>query len=123
MERLVREELVQLIKAVFPQLPQDKKLAFIVDVPNASEHDNPNWKIRRQLVYNWYTELKTSLDELQLDSINLVAYPSVDSNNADLPEHGYILASLPPDVSSHLSGEKIAFNALFSGHQLFGIQE
>lgn len=119
MKSLKKAELVQLVESVFPRLPQDKKLAFIVDVPNAPENDKPNWRIRRKLVHDWYSELASSLHDLQLDAVNLVAYPSVDSNNADLPEYGYFLSSLPPDVSADLGGDKTAFADLFSSHQLF----
>lgn len=119
MQTLTKEELVQLVKAVFPRLPQDKKLAIIVDVPNRPDDDKPKWKTRRELAFNCYMELNDGLNDLGLEAVNLIAYSSVDSNNADLPEYGYMLSKAIPDVSVELSDGKIAFSDVFANHQLF----
>lgn len=119
MNKLTRKDLVQLVNAVFPRLPDDKNLAILVDVPNSLGADNENWKLRRTLAGEWFQALKGGLDALGLEQVHLIAYPSVDSNNADLPEHGCILQNEPPDVSSNLIGETISFEKIFATHQLF----
>ena len=119
MQTLTKEELVQLVKAVFPKRPQDKKFAIIVDVPNTPDDDKPKWQTRRQLAFEWAKALNTGLSALELDKVSLIAYPSVDSNNADLPEYGFQLSEPVPDLSSELSEGKIAFSEVFENYQLF----
>jgi hypothetical protein len=119
MQTLTKDELVQLVKAVFPKLPQDKKLAIFVDVPNKPDDDKPKWHTRRQLAYEWAQELKSGLNDLELEEVALIAYASVDSNNADLPEYGFQISEPVPDLSSELSGGKIAFADVFAQYQLF----
>ncbi|MBN1465265.1 hypothetical protein JXA02_05855 [candidate division KSB1 bacterium] len=117
MQKLSKDELIQLVKAVFPQLPQDNKLAIIVDVPNSPQEDKSSWAARRQLAYEWFCELQSGLSELGLSDVSLVAYPSVGMNNADLPEYGHAVSAIP-DLSTSLSA-KVTFAEIFTSHQLF----
>ena len=119
MNQLTRDDLVQLLNAVFPRLEQDKNLAILVDVPNTPESDTENWQTRRRIAGEWFQELKDDLNALNLEKLHLVAYASVDSNNADLPTTGCIIDGAVPDLSSDLKGESIDFEDLFSTHQLF----
>ncbi|MBN1558658.1 hypothetical protein JW998_00295 [candidate division KSB1 bacterium] len=119
MEMLSKKELIQLVKVVFPPLPQDEKLAILVDVPRCKSDDNPSWAARRGLAHQWFRLLRGGLDELGLSDVLLFAYASVDSNNADLPDVGYALSTLVPEVSSKLSGTKMAFAEVFASCQLF----
>ena len=120
MNQLTRKELTHLVRAVFPPLPQDKALAILIDIPNEKQTDNPAWKERRTLAAGWSRVLKHGVQSLGLQQVNLVAYASVDSNNADMPDDVWIVGDEnPPDVSSELRGEKVSFDALFSTHQLY----
>ncbi|MBN1481905.1 hypothetical protein EH223_06150 [candidate division KSB1 bacterium] len=119
MQSLSREEIVQLIQAVFPKMKTDRKMAILVDVPNSAASDTPDWAIRRQIAYEWYQALQDGLSDLQFDAVFLFAYPSVDSNNADLPEHAYSLFSPVPKVISDISQTKTTFVEIFSSHQIF----
>ena len=47
MLKLPPEELVALIRSVFPRFETDRALAILVDVPREAKRDNPAWKERR----------------------------------------------------------------------------
>ena len=119
MQKLNKKELLSLIQAVFPRLSGDKNLAIIVDVPRTDKDDTPRWKTRRALAYEWWQTLKSGCGELDLENVNLIAYASVDSNNADLPENGFSLTGEVPEVSTELKDNQIDFSEIFSNHQLF----
>ena len=120
MNQLTHKELTQLVRAVFPPLPGDKALVILVDIPNEKQTDTPAWKERRTLAAGWSRALKQGAQSLGLQQVNLVAYASVDSNNADLPDDARLVEDdILPDVSSDLRGDRISFDALFSTHQLY----
>jgi hypothetical protein len=118
METISADEWIRLLKAVFPRLPQDKRLAFLIDLPNQPQDDSPDWKRRRELVVNWYKELQPLQSDLGLQ-VSLFAYASVDSNNADLPTAAFQVIGSLPEFSSQLSGFSQAFDKLFQTIQLF----
>jgi len=119
MANLTQKDLVDLVTRVFPSLPNDKKLALLVDVPNLPEKDSANWRKRRFLTRQWCDYLQKGLDSLHLDAAELIAYPSVESNNANFPDTGFILDSKVPDLSRQLTGNQISFKKIFSDFQLF----
>ena len=55
-----------------------------------------------------------------LESVDLVAYEMVHSNNADLPGNGYFIQDRLPDLSDHLPemGIEISFDELFASSDL-----
>jgi leucyl aminopeptidase (aminopeptidase T) len=120
LEKLTKKDLINLIGSVFPYLPGDQELAIIVDIPRNSSQDNYNWKKRRKLAQEWAAFLNSGKKSLHLDSIKLIAYPDVGSNNADLPEYAYhIKESLPPSADLlDPSGDKVSFKDLFRSTQL-----
>lgn len=83
---LSAQELVQLIKTVFPSRPEDRNMAILVDVPDAIMPDNEKWRIRREMACEWFKNLQTGLSQLGLENISLLFYGNVHNNNADLPE-------------------------------------
>ena len=89
------EELVALVRSVFPRFETDRVLAILVDVPRQPELDNPAWKERRRLAGEWHVLLQARRAEIPLDAVQLVAYPDVGSNNADLPAEGFLLDGPP----------------------------
>ncbi len=82
---LSQTELKNLIRSVFSLRSEDKNLAILVDVPDQTVLDNPDWCRRRELAADWHQKLARSRGELGLDRVDLIFYPNVHSNNADLP--------------------------------------
>ena len=118
---LAPEELVALVRSVFPHYETDKALAILVDVPRDARKDNPAWKERRRLAHEWYALLQARKQEVPLAEVKLFAYADVGSNNADLPEEGFLLDGPPPEVAAELeqTGKRMAFEQVFASTQLF----
>lgn len=118
---LAPEELVALVRSVFPRHETDKALAILVDVPREAERDNPDWRERRRLAHEWHALLDARKGEIPLDEIKLVAYADVGSNNADLPADGFLIAGAMPVNAAELerAGARASFERLFSETQLF----
>jgi hypothetical protein len=121
MEKLTPNELINLIKSVFPRLEHDRQLAILVDVPRHSQTDNPDWKRRREICLDWYLTLRENINRLDLEAVHLIAYPEVGSNNAELPEKAFNLTTQIPPRAEDLTdyGESVAFDEVFSQFQLF----
>ncbi len=96
-ENLSQTELTNLIRSVFSLRPEDKNLAILVDVPDQIIPDNPDWQQRRKLASDWHRKLNQAKAELGLDRVDLILYPNVHSNNADLPATAFFYDG---DVSS-----------------------
>lgn len=121
MPGLNEKDLVDLVRSVFPGHPEDRALGILVDVPRNPDRDNPDWKTRRAMAEEWHTRLRRSAASVPLDEVRLIAYPDVGSNNADLPDEGFIVeAGLPPDASG-LTGraERRPFETIFRETPLF----
>lgn len=114
MEQLSVEELIKLIQAVFPLQRGDRKLGILIDIPQNSRKDHPDWQLRRTMAYEWYKALKLKTAALGLEKIALIAYPDVESNNADLPRDAYFIEGSPPSIAHQLDDEDIDEPVLFS---------
>jgi len=123
MEQLSGDELINLIQAVFPRRRGDRKLAILVDIPQNSRKDNPDWKLRRTLAYEWFKALKNKTAALELESVTLIAYPDVGSNIADLPKEAFLVSGGLPSLSYHLEeeygSEAMLFKFVFQEFQIF----
>ncbi len=121
MMTLAPEELVALVRSVFPRFETDKALAILVDVPRDAALDNPPWKERRRLAAEWFVLLDARKGEIPLAEVKLVAYPDVGSNNADLPADGFLMDGTLPDDASELErmGKRVSFEQVFAATQLF----
>ena len=121
MTTLNQEELVRLVSAVFPRLPQDRALAVLVDLPREPQRDNPDWQRRRQIARDWATALEQAKDSLQLQQVQLIAYADVGANNADLPAMAYrISGELPPQAGQLPGvGQEVSFEEILAQTQLF----
>lgn len=121
MPGLNEQDLAGLVRSVFPGFPEDRTLAVLVDVPRDPAKDNPDWRIRRALAAEWAGILSKAAPSIPLDSVRLVAYPDVGSNNADLPAGGVVVgAGLPPDASGLAGGgAAVPFETLFRETALF----
>jgi hypothetical protein len=120
MERLTKEDLVALIQSVFPHFPEDKRLAVLVDVPRRPASDDPDWAQRRKLAEEWAALLGEGVEALSLEGIDLVAYPDVGSDNADLPPAVFLMNGVLPPGAEGLSaiGQEIPLEKLFERDQL-----
>ncbi|MCJ7525768.1 MAG: hypothetical protein MUP71_11215 [Candidatus Aminicenantes bacterium] len=118
---LAPEELVALVRSVFPRFETDRALAILVDVPRDAQKDNPDWKERRRLAHEWHALLQARKQEVPLAEVKLLAYADVGSNNADLPAEGFLLDGQLPEVAAELerAGTRVSFEKVFSETQLF----
>jgi hypothetical protein len=82
------QELKALVQSVFSPTPEDRHLLLMVDVPDDTLPDTDLWCTRRGLAQEWCGKLDAVKGELGLDSVRLLTYPNVHSNNADLPAWG-----------------------------------
>lgn len=121
MEQLLEDELIKLIKSVFPSHPEDRKLAILVDIPRNKDDDNPGWQQRRLIAEGWFKTLENNYATMGLEEISLIAYPDVGSNNADLPGQAFNITTNLPGSADLLeqSGVGVGFAAVFSEYQLF----
>jgi hypothetical protein len=118
---LTGDDLIGLVRSVFPPFSGDRRLAMLVDIPRDPAADNPPWRDRREMASGWALALKAGAAELGLDGVDLVAYPDVGSNNADLPAHAVLVEGPLPETASGLpgAGTAAAFEDVFASHQLY----
>lgn len=76
-------ELVRLIDTVFAPSPTERRIAVLVDVPDARRPDHSRWSARRKLAQSW-VELLREFGGDRFE-VTLWAYPHVGANNAELP--------------------------------------
>lgn len=121
MERLSAEELINLIKSVFPLYDGDRKLGILVDVPREAADDNEHWSLRRKIADGWYHSLKDRAQEAGLEEISLFCYPDVGSNNADLPAEAFCMSGCIPETAAELKdcGARMSFDTIYTQYQLF----
>ncbi|MCP4151810.1 MAG: hypothetical protein GY757_28965 [bacterium] len=121
MEQLSGTELINLIQSVFPTFPEDRKLGILVDVPKDPKDDTANWEQRRAIAEGWFTTLKDNYGVMGLEGVSLIAYPDVDSNNADLPAKAFLIKDKLPPLAGGLkeAGEEVEFATIFQEYQLF----
>jgi hypothetical protein len=121
MASLTQDDLVRLIRSVFPRHPEDRRLAVLVDVPRSAEADNRDWQRRRALAAEWVRHLNLGAHELALDEVRLLAYPDVGSNSADLPQTAFAVDGELPGLAAALgeSGSALPFVRVFESYQLY----
>ena len=99
-ENLSAQDLLQLIRTVFSPRATDKQLAILVDVPDEKNLDQPAWLARRIFARQWWQILDQQRAELGLQSVRLLYYPNVHSNNAELPEFCFESDLDPADLTA-----------------------
>ncbi len=121
MKNLSDKELIALIKSVFPGLNGNDSIGILVDIPEEEINDNENWKIRRKIAYEWSVLFKKNIDLLGIKGVELIVYPDVGSNNADLPERGFLCSGIIPDLISAENESLISlpFNEIFENYSIF----
>jgi hypothetical protein len=120
MGKLTAGDLVALVRSAFPRFPGDRALAILADVPRDAARDNQEWAARRRMCQEWQAALDASRGEVPLESVRLVAYPDVGSNNADLPREAVLVESVLPGTADRLpfAGRAVLFDDVFRDHQL-----
>ncbi len=81
---LTDRELAELVRRVFQPTAADRRLAVLVDLPDAALPDRPAWAARRRLARDWAERLAGMAGDLDL-ATRLYLYRNVRANNADLP--------------------------------------
>jgi hypothetical protein len=115
------QDLKQLVSSAFPKRDEDKGLAIIVDVPDDRVPDNEKWKTRRKMASAWGASLQSVLGDLGMDRVSVVYYPNVHSNNAELPENGYLWDGDPGSLDAGTltkEGTAVPFDQVFKEHQI-----
>ncbi len=115
------DDLVQLVRSVFPIFPGDRILGILVDVPRGAELDNPDWRARRDLAADWHRKLRARAADIPLANVELLAYPDVGSNNAELPGTLIRIDRGLPAVAAGLeaAGTATPLESVFGEIQLF----
>jgi len=98
-ERLETGELLALLRRVFVPSADERRLAVLVDLPDARLPDNPDWAARRRMAAEWVSQLAARAAASGIEPA-LYAYRNVRTNNADLPASLARVepASLPADA-------------------------
>jgi hypothetical protein len=118
-QKLTGDELVALVKRVFQPRAVDRRLAIIVDLPDAEAADDTAWRERREMAAGWASELAPRAADLGLDEVRLVLYRNARANNADLPATGWIQPQgqtgddLPATADDVRAGDTIPFDRIF----------
>jgi hypothetical protein len=89
-DNLSPRELVSLIRSAFLPGPGDRRLAVMIDLPDAVVPDNDDWAQRRDIAAGWVRGLAPLVAELGLEGADLVLYRNAHTNNGDLPDHGWL---------------------------------
>ena len=118
-ERLTGTELSALIRRVFAPTPADRRVAFLVDLPDARTPDHAEWRARRELAAGWVTELQSVRADLGLET-DLVVYPNVAMNNADLPPRVWFAApaTLPADAAGLDPAAAVPLESVLATHSI-----
>ena len=121
MEKLTKDDLLGLVRSVFPRLPQDRFLGIMVDIPRVPQKDHPGWSERRRMAAEWFAALKDAAPSIPLEGIRLIAYPDTESNNADLPASAVLISAELPATASGIEkyGTPVRFQEIFRDTQLF----
>ena len=117
-ERLTGSELVALVRRVFVPRPEEKALAFLVDLPDAQVPDDADWAARRAMAQDWAAELSAHAQDLGL-ATHLAIYPNIHTNNGDLPERVWLHAGGPLPASDALDpAASVSFATLYVEHPI-----
>ena len=117
-ERLTGSELVALVRRVFVPRPEEKALAFLVDLPDAQVPDDADWAARRAMAQDWAAELSAHAQDLGL-ATHLAIYPNIHTNNGDLPERVWLHAGGPLPASDALDpAASVSFAEFYAEHPI-----
>lgn len=112
-KKLLFRDLFDLLSSVFHLHPAEKWLSILVDLPDDAVKDNPDWKDRRTLAGEWFTELHSNIEKLPFSTVAFCVYPNVGSNNNDLPD-ALIVADRLPEYGLLPNGKSLATASVLS---------
>ena len=118
-ERMSGEELVALVHRVFLPRGNERRMAILVDLPDAQVPDNPDWAARRVIAEDWCRELMAQQAALGM-TCELVFYRNAHTNNGELPLHCWIHRDgASPGTAEELDpANSISFDQLFMEHPI-----
>ena len=118
-EQLSGEELVSLVNRVFLPRSTEKRMAILIDLPDAQVSDNPDWAARRAIAKDWHRELLAHQAALGMNCA-LVLYRNAHTNNGDLPPQCWIHRDgiLPRTAEELNLADSISFEELFVDHPI-----
>ncbi|MDR1463359.1 MAG: hypothetical protein LBI68_09545 [Azoarcus sp.] len=118
-KRLRSEELAALVERVFQPAADEKRLAILVDLPDARVVDNADWRRRREIALGWLEELSGQESVLGIKP-TLALYRNAHTNNGDLPESCWIYTggTLPENADALDPAQAIPFARLFADNPL-----
>jgi len=119
-DNLSPRELVSLIQSAFQPGPSDRRLAVMIDLPDAMVPDNEDWAQRRDIAAGWVRGLAALVAELGLEGADLVLYRNAHTNNGDLPDHGwYHPADAPlPATAEDVQAEPVPLDEILASHSI-----
>lgn len=117
--RLTESDLRDLLQRVFRPNPADTGIAVLTDLPEDPGSDLPTWKARRDLAWQWTQTLRAACRDLGFGA-ELFLYPSVGTNNGDLPMCAWPHREGPLPTSSAplLAATTVTFDQIFTGHSI-----
>ena len=119
-ERLSGDELVALVSRVFQPKADEKRIAILVDLPDALVPDNADWTARRATALEWANDLSAREAELGGMKTSLVLYRNAHTNNGNLPDTCWLYqgGALPATAESLDSASAIPFAQIFDTHPI-----
>ncbi len=111
------EELAGLVERVFRPRPDERRLAILVDLPDAATPDRPAWRERREMAVDWAGKLAPMSSRTGLEP-DLYFYRNVRINNADLPPGAWLHRGGPPPASADDADRSSTepFDSIFRSH-------
>ncbi|MEM8960105.1 MAG: hypothetical protein AAGD38_01385 [Acidobacteriota bacterium] len=94
-------------------------MAILVDLPDATVPDNPEWRARRALAAEWAQMLATD-STLGMET-TLVLYRNARANNADLPASAWlweVTSPLPISAEAVEAAPAVPFEEVLSTHSI-----
>lgn len=121
MTNLDSKTLKKLLESVFPPLPGDRSIGILIDIPRDPATDTQTWRNRRDMAQSWAFDLRNNLSSLPWETVALIGYPDVGSNNADLPSDAHLISRVLPETASGLAAAAsgVSFPRIFQDFQIF----
>jgi hypothetical protein len=90
---LTYSQLSAILQTVFAPQPGERDLTFLVDLPDEHLPDTSDWVDRRRIAVEWFSMVRSHIEQWPFRALNFATYRNVGSNNASLPDTVEIAAS------------------------------
>ena len=110
-------EISDLVDRVFAPTESDRRVLFLIDLPDAALGDHDTWRDRRRLALDWSRRLAEVRPEL---AVTRALYRNVRANNANLPDTAWLHTEgpLPDDADALDPARVVPFADLFDATDL-----